>query len=207
MKRYTCIKNILDSFDYYDSVLFCHFGTGKYFRKELIGRSFVIVTTPRTIDRIHAMSLLPYHLKWTVAEEEQREAFARIFRAYTFRSVREGREGGLDYLTICYALCRKLSDACKSALSEPKTLLSPSRVISSPNEADTDSEWAVKRGMARFSMRAYVQLQAGHEDFGRVHCMESPLDTSTKEKLAFLRRERQLRESNQSETHIRFLEA
>jgi len=152
MKRYQCIRDILDCFDFYEKYTIRVDRAG-WFRGLLYGRK-----PSRQITR--PVGLCHY--------ETRQSVFRRVFRAYVFRAVREAREAGIDYLTICYALCRKISSA-----------------------ATADGEFIDH--MSQFSMHAYVRLLRRSE---RKHLdkFENVLATSVRTKLEFLRDQRRQRE-------------
>jgi len=152
MKRYQCIRDILDCFDFYEKYTIRADRAG-WFRGLLYGWK-----PSRQITR--PVGLCHY--------ETRQSVFRRAFRAYVFRAVREAREAGIDYLTICYALCRKISSAAAAG-------------------EDTVGD------MSRFSMHAYVRkLRRSERKY--LDKFENVLATSVRAKIDFLRDQRRQRE-------------
>jgi len=160
MTRYQCIREILDTFDYYDAYV-AHLDAWdpdtpvkrwtaeKNFRIRLYGVESSRDVTESAPGENH---------------ESRRRIFQRVYRAYVFKGVREGHEAGIDYLSICYAFCRRIA------------------------ALERDDPW---RG---FSMHTYAMLKTGRPltiyvkpDIG------NPERVSLKKKLAFLRAERRKR--------------
>jgi len=157
MTRYQCIREILDSFDFYDeraAHLDAWTWDGQYhqetaqrdFRTQLYG-----VVASRDITAT----------KPGEKHESRRAIFQRVYRAYVFKGVREGHEAGLDYLSICYAFCKRIA-----ATGE-------------------DQCWE------RFSMHTWACLKTGEPLHINVQeSIGDPEKVSLKKKLAFLRAER-----------------
>lgn len=100
----------------------------------------------------------------------QRKCAGDFFPAYFTEAVLIGRKAGLDNLTICYALCRKIHDACCNAPGS----------------------------MAAFNMKEYVQQgNGGRQTCGEGSSpekkMDDPSKVDLKSKLSFIRMERQTR--------------
>jgi len=161
MTRYQCIREILDTFDYYDEYA-AHLDAwappnrdGRYsakvkFRIRLYGVESSRDVTESAPGENH---------------ESRRKIFQRVYRAYVFRGVREGHEAGLDYLSICYAFCRRIA------------------------ALERDDPWR------RFSMHTYAMLKTGRPLTIDVDwSIGNPERVSLKKKLAFLRAERRKRQ-------------
>jgi len=105
MTRYQCIREILDSFDFYDAYAahLDEWSPEGYCRRYTDGRNFRIrlygVESSRDVTESEP----------GLNHESRRAIFQRVYRAYVFKGVREGHEAGLDYPSICYAFCKRLA--------------------------------------------------------------------------------------------------